>query len=299
VTRIAFLGTPRAAVPSLEAVAPEVSVVVTRQDKPRGRSRSPLPPPVKTTALGLGLDVRQPVGRSELATVLEEAQVDVAIVVAYGRIIPERILSSVPHGFLNVHFSLLPRWRGAAPVERCILAGDEETGVTIMKLDAGLDTGPTLASMRVWMGPRMDADALSERLALEGAALLSATLPAYLSGDLEPVPQPVEGATYAHRFDREEARLDLSQGAEMIDRVIRASTTRGGAFVLLDGAPFKIWRAVPAEGSMRPGEITVTRQGVLVGTGEGTLRLLEVQPSGRRRMDAAAWARGHRVAAFD
>ncbi len=292
-TRIAFLGTPEAAVPTLEAIAERVAVVVTRADKPRGRSNRPEASPVKVAATRLGIEVAQPNLSFDIGSIMTTAGVDIAVVVAYGRIIPEPALESVPLGFLNVHFSLLPRWRGAAPVERAILAGDSVTGVTIMRLDSGLDTGPTLSSMRVPLDDETDAATLTARLAVVGADLLVETLDGYLTGRLRPVSQPEEEATYAARFDKADNRLVVTDDAQRLDRVIRASTSRGGAYAFIEGERLKVWRARPASASLPPGRLSSEGGLVLLGTGRGALELLEVQPEGSRRMSATAWARGH------
>lgn len=291
-TSIAFFGTPKAAVPTLEAVADQVELVVTRPDKAKGRSSRPEPSPVKSAATRLGIPVFHP-RRDEIARVI--AGVEAAVVVAYGRIIPEEALEAVPFGFLNVHFSLLPRWRGAAPVERALLAGDEETGVTIMRLDAGLDTGPTLASTRRAVDADTDAEQLTAELAETGARLLHEILDDYLLGRLEPVPQSEEGVTYAPRMEREDSRLVFTEGAVQLDRIVRASTSRGGAYTYVDGLLLKVWKARPTGRTLEPGQILRDGRRVLVGAGTGALELLEVQPAGKRRMAADAWARGHKT----
>ena len=293
-TRIAFLGTPEAAVPTLEAIAEDVVVVITRVDKARGRSNRPEASAVKAAASRLGIEVAHPGRSTDITSIMTTVGIDIAVVAAYGRIIPEEALESVPFGFLNVHFSLLPRWRGAAPVERAILAGDRMTGVTIMRLDSGLDTGPTLSSVRVPVDEGMDAAALTATLAVVGAELLVETLDGYLKGRLCPVPQPDQGATYAPRFDRGEARLIITDDAERLDRVIRASTTRGGAYAFVGTRRLKVWRARPFSASLAPGRVFSEGGRVLLGTGRGALELLEVQPAGGRRMSAEAWARGHK-----
>jgi len=295
VTRIAFLGTPDAAVPTLEAIAENTVVVVTRVDKARGRSHRPEAPPVKVAASRLGIEVAQPKRSVDIASIMTTARVDIAVVVAYGRIIPGPALESVPLGFLNVHFSLLPRWRGAAPVERAILAGDQVTGVTIMQLDSGLDTGPTLSSAQVPLDEETDAAALTTTLGIVGADLLVETLEGYMKGRIRPVPQPEQGVTYAPRFGKDESRLVMTDDAERLDRVIRASTTRGGAFAFVGEERLKVWRARPVSASLPPGEISRQAGLVLLGTGRGTLELLEVQPAGGRRMSASAWVRGHKT----
>jgi methionyl-tRNA formyltransferase len=294
-TRIAFLGTPLAAVPALRALAEDVVVVVTRPDQPKGRSRIPQPSPVKVAALDLRKEIAQPSTADELATTMRRWAPEVAVVVAYGKIIPGAALEVPESGFLNIHFSLLPRWRGAAPVERAILAGDHETGVTIIRLDEGLDTGPVLARRRVEIDGDIDAAALTEGLATMGARLIAETLPVYLSGSLLPLPQRDDDATYARRFETAEARLDLSLPADHLARVVRASTSRGGAYAFDHLDRLKIWRARPvSQPVLGRGQVAFVEASVFVGTGEGSLEVVEVQPSGGRRMGAAEWARGHR-----
>ncbi|NIA24722.1 MAG: methionyl-tRNA formyltransferase [Gammaproteobacteria bacterium] len=295
-TRIVFLGTPATAVPSLRALGSQVVMVVTRPDRGAGRSRKPRPSPVKLAASQLGIDVFQPERSADLAATIASAQADVAVVVAFGMLIPAPALSLPAKGFVNVHFSLLPRWRGAAPVERAILAGDHETGVTIMQLDEGLDTGPLLASRTLPLSSESDAVGVTDALADLGAELLAETLPSYLRGELQPRAQPDDGVTYAKRIDTSEMKIDPSMSAETVDRVIRAFTARGGAYGFHDGERVKIWRARPAVGpDLEPGRLAVHEGAVFLGTGRGDLELLEVQPAGRNRMEAAAWARGRKL----
>ena len=295
-SRILFLGTPTAAVPTLQMLGSDVVLVVTRPDRAIGRSRTPRPSPVKTAALQMGIAVSQPERSGDIAAVIGLVKPDVAIVVAFGMLLPPEALSVLGMGFLNVHFSLLPRWRGAAPVERAILAGDAETGVTIMKLDEGLDTGPLLASRKVAIGEKIDAVDLTGKLSVVGAELLAETLPSYLQGNLQPQAQLEAGATYAKRVEVSESKIEPSASAEMLNRVIRAFTARGGAYGLHDGQRVKVWNARPVSRSdLEPGRLVVEGGAVLLGTGNGALQLLEVQPAGRKRMEAAAWARGRRL----
>lgn len=293
-TRIAFLGTPETAVPTLTALGDQVVLVVTRPDRRSGRARRTVPSPVKLAAIGQGIEVQQPQRGGDIAEVLERAEVDVAVVVAYGVLIPESTLTLVPHGFLNVHFSLLPRWRGAAPIERSILAGDQKTGVTIMQLDAGLDTGPIVAQREITIDAGDDAALVGGRLADVGAKLLVEILPAYIAGALQPRPQPTEGVTYAKSVDASEMRIDVSSQADLIDRQVRALAGRGGAWAIHGGERIKIWRTGRTEQTdLHEGELAIHGGRVLLGTGKGSLELIEVQPANRKRMDAAAWARGH------
>lgn len=293
-TRIAFLGTPETAVPTLTALGDQVVLVVTRPDRPSGRARRTVPSPVKLAAMEQGIEVQQPQRGGDIGEVLERAEIDVAVVVAYGVLIPESALALVAHGFLNVHFSLLPRWRGAAPIERSILAGDEKTGVTIMQLDAGLDTGPIVAQREITIDAGDDAPLVGGRLADVGAKLLVEILPAYIAGALQPRPQPTEGVTYAKRIDASEMRIDVFSQADLIDRQVRALAGRGGAWAIHGEDRIKIWRTGRAEQTdLHEGELAIHGGRVLLGTGKGSLELMEVQPANRKRMDAAAWARGH------
>jgi len=299
VSRIVFLGTPASAVPALRTLGRQVVMVVTRPDRGAGRSRKLRPSPVKLAALELGIGISQPERSADLAPIIASADADVAVVVAFGMLIPAPVLSIPAMGFLNVHFSLLPRWRGAAPVERAILAGDRVTGVTIMQLDEGLDTGPLLAKRTLQLGSEADAVRVIGELGELGAELLAETLPPYLRGELQPRAQPTEGITYAKRIDVSEMKIDPSMSAEEVDRVIRAFTARGGAYGFHDGERVKVWRARLASGpGLEPGRLAVREGAVFLGTGRGDLELLEVQPAGRKRMEAAAWARGRKLGRF-
>jgi len=297
--RAVFYGTPAEAVPALEALGgiAEVLLVTTRADKPRGRSGKLQAPPVKEAALALGLEVSQPARASHDLDRLRSLAPDVAVVVAYGQILPPDLLAVPAHGFVNVHFSLLPRWRGASPVVRAILAGDELTGVTLMQLDAGMDTGPVLAVAPTRVGPEESAGELTGRLAVMGATLLVEQLPAYLSGPLAPRPQPEEGATAAARVRVEEAFVDPTRHrAQAVRRAVRAFDPKPGAWTALDGVRLKLWRAGPASGSgPEPGVAAMVEGAVLLGTPDGPVELVEVQPEGRHRMGAGDWMRGRRL----
>ena len=276
--RLAYLGTPEAAVPPLRALVDaghEIAVVVSQADKKRGRGGALVPSPVKAAALELGL----PVSARVLDVV--DAGVELGVVVAFGRLIKPDVLERVP--MINVHFSLLPRWRGAAPVERAILAGDTETGVDIMQLEEGLDTGPVYASQRVAIGPEETADELRARLVDIGTGMLVDILDG-------PLPQPVpqEGdPTYAAKLEPSELRIDWSRTAEEIARVVRLGT----AWTTFRGARLRILRARPAPGVLQPGAI----DGLTVGTTHGVLELVEVQPEGKARQPASAWRNGARL----
>lgn len=289
-TRVLFLGTPKPAVPTLQrlAAAYDIVGVVTRPDRPRGRSRHPRPSAVKQAADALHLPV------VSLREAIANLHPDVAVVVAYGVIIDAESLEAVPHGFLNVHFSLLPRWRGATPVEHALLAGDDTTGVTVMRLDEGLDTGPVVAQRELPIRDDDDAATLTDRLAEAGAALLVETLPGYLDGSIVPEPQNDERATYAPRLPAAVFELDPAGTAVELWRTVRAAATRGGARIELDGDVIKVWRARPGGCDAEPGQIRAVPEGVAIGTTDGCLIALEVQAPGRRRMRAADWWRGLR-----
>ena len=276
------------------AATTDVRLVVTRPDKPRGRSGRPRPSPVKEAACSLGIPVAQPARRGELAGLLEDVgPFDVGVVVAFGMILDREALAVPRLGLVNVHFSLLPRWRGAAPVERAILAGDEETGVTLMVLDEGLDTGPLLASRRTPIGSSETAGELTERLARVGATLLGRKLPSYVDGRTLPAPQPAEGVTYAERVTSAEANLTSGLPAEELLRAIRAFTPRPGA--RFDQGTLKVWKAARSEKASIPaGELRHEGPRLWLGTGDDPIELLVVQPAGGKRMSGADWARGRR-----
>lgn len=297
--RAVFYGTPAEAVPALQSLCgiAEVVLVTTRADKPRGRSGKPQAPPVKEAARALGLEVSQPVRAAHDLDRLRALTPDVAVVVAYGQILPPDLLAVPPCGFVNVHFSLLPRWRGASPVVRAILAGDELSGVTLMRLDPGMDTGPVLAVAPTRVGDEESAGELTARLAVMGAGLLVERLPAYLSGELAPRPQPEEGATAAARVRVEEAFIDPTRHrTQAVLRAIRAFDPRPGAWTGLDGVRVKLWRARGASGaSPGPGVAALVGDQLLLGTTDGAVELLEVQPEGRSRMAGGDWMRGRRL----
>ncbi len=289
-TRVLFLGTPTSAVPTLKRLVTEYDVVgvVTRPDRPRGRSNRPQPSPVKQAAEELHLPV------VSLRDGIAELRPEVAVVVAYGVIIKPETLEAIPHGFLNVHFSLLPRWRGATPIEHALLAGDEVTGVTIIRLDEGLDTGPIVAQRAVPIGEEDDASTLTASLADLGAGLLVETLPAHLAGTLAPRPQDDASATYAPRLPDSVFDLDPERPAFELWRTVRAATTRRGASIDLDGQRVKIWRARVGDCDAEPGQVIAVEDGIAIGTASGCLVPVEVQAPGRKRMPVAAWLRGLR-----
>lgn len=296
--RAVFYGTPAEAVPALSVLADmaEVLLVTTRPDRPRGRSGRPRPPPVKEAALARGLPVAQPGRAADELDGLRALGPDVAVVVAYGQLLPPELLAVPAAGFVNIHFSLLPRWRGASPVVRTILAGDPVAGVTLMVLDEGLDTGPVLAVEPTAVRPGETAGELSARLATRGAALLATHLPGYVAGETAPRPQPPDGATAAARVRVAEAFVDPTRHRrEAVLRAVRAFNPRPGAWTFLDGTRVKLWAARPAEAAAPPPGVAAEVGGaILLGAADGPVELVEVQPAGRDRMAAAAWMRGRR-----
>lgn len=294
--RTAFLGTSRVALPALEALTDmsDLRMVVTRPDRPRGRGRLPSMPAVKQRALQLDLDVHQPATSGQLDAAIASAVLDVAVVVAYGVRIPPQTLARPPAGMLNLHFSLLPRWRGAAPVERAILAGDPTTGVTLMQMEEGLDTGGVLSGWATSIGSDETAGELSARLAVAAAELLGEALLPAVAGQLVPVPQDERLVTLAPRLSKQETRLDFSMPAEEVVRTVRAFSPRPGAYTTWRDQRFKILRAREVRGKLDPGRLDAAGAGVRVGTGGGCLELLLVQPAGSRQMGADDWIRGVR-----
>jgi methionyl-tRNA formyltransferase len=300
--RIVFMGTPEFAVPTLEALvdAHRVVGVVTQPDRRAGRGRELRASPVKQAALARGLPLFQPrtLRQPEAVAQLEAWKPDVIVVAAFGQILRQDVLDLPPHGCLNVHASLLPRWRGAAPVAAAIRAGDAVTGVTIMKMDAGLDTGLVLGqSEPVDIKPDDTRATLKERLAHVGANLLIRVLPAYLAGDLAPRPQAEDGVTHAPQLRKEDGRIDWHASAVEIDRHVRAVAPWPGAFTRLGGKQLKVLEATPLpgwRGDAPPGTIVALADGCAVATGKGALRLEEVQLAGKRPMDIEAFLCGQR-----
>lgn len=297
--RIAFFGTPEPAVPALEgllaAADVEIVAVVTNPDRPSGRGGALRPPPVKVAATAAGVPVWQPERPREVCDHLIALRLDAAAVVAYGALLPSDVLAAGGHGFVNLHFSLLPRWRGAAPVQAALRAGDAETGVTCFVLDEGMDTGPVLARSATPIGGHETAGELLDRLAALGAPLLVEAVRGLVSGGSAPRPQEGE-ATLAPKFSTDDARLDWSRPATELDRVVRAYNPAPGAHTTVAGARLKVQRARPVPGRAdggTPGEVVaVAGDGPVVACGAGALLLQEVQPAGRPRMAAVDWARG-------
>ena len=289
-----FLGTPRASLPALQVVASltDLRLVVTRPDQPRGRSRRAKPPPVKEAAIELGIPQAQPASRRDLDEVLAAAApFDLGVVVAFGMILPATALAVAGRGFVNLHFSLLPRWRGAAPVERAILSGDEETGVTLMVMDEGLDTGPVVANAATSIWPTETSGELTDRLADLGADLFARHLGDLGPGQVAANPQPSAGATYADRITTQDAELSATWSSLVLLRAVRAFSPRPGAR-FGEGA-LKVWRAGPtALDPVTPGRLFLHEGHLCLGTADVPIELIEVQAPGGKRMDGAAWARG-------
>jgi methionyl-tRNA formyltransferase len=295
--RIGFMGSPDFAVPALRALADaghEIAAVYCQPPRPAGRGQAVRKCPVQVAAEAMGFLVRTPARlRRDLAAQAEFAGLglDIAVVAAYGLILPEAMLAAPKRGCLNIHASLLPRWRGAAPIQAALLAGDTETGVTIMQMDAGLDTGAMLLRGVVPIGPATTASDLHDALAALGAKLVVQAIAAPPA----PVAQPEEGATYAAKLARDDGRIDWRRDAAALDRQIRALNPWPGTFTTLDGAVLKILAATPVMGSGVPG--TVIDAGLTVACGAGALRLLKVQAPGRAALPADAYLRGRAVAA--
>ncbi|WP_421733795.1 methionyl-tRNA formyltransferase [Cellulomonas sp.] len=303
--RLLFAGTPAAAVPSLEALLAsrhEVVAVLTRPDARSGRGRSSTQSEVKARALEAGLEVLTPQRPrdEEFQARLAELDVDAAPVVAYGALIPQPLLDVPAHGWVNLHFSVLPAWRGAAPVQHAIIAGDEVTGATTFRLEAGLDTGPVFGFLTETIRPRDTSGDLLGRLAVAGAGLLVQTLDALEDGILSPVVQATDGVSHAPKIGVEDARVRWSHPAHAVDRRIRGCTPEPGAWTTLpDGSRLGIAPVVPVPDvtDLAPGQLLVGKKDVLVGTAGSAVRLSEVTPQGKRTMAAADWARGARLAA--
>lgn len=297
------MGTPEFAVPSLRALLShhDVVAVVTQPDAPAGRGRAPTPPPVKVLAIEHGVPVLQPESLKSVEVVdqLRAYAPEVIIVAAFGQILRRPVLDLPPHGCVNVHASLLPRWRGASPISAAIAAGDTMTGVTIMQMDTGLDTGPIVSQRSEPIRPDDTAGTLSARLAELGAELLIETLPAYLAGSIRPQPQDEAQATKCGLLKKEDGRIDWQRSALEIERHIRAMLPWPSAFTHWEGRLVRVLRAAVREVSapqleLPAGTVFTTGRAVCVRCGEGALELIEVQPEGKRSMSGADFARGQR-----
>ena len=302
--RIIFMGTAELSRVSLEKLSTDsrfqIAAVVTQPDKPKGRELHLTPSPVKVLAEQLNLRVLQPSrARDEkFIAELRELKPDLIVVAAYGQILPPSILDLPPHGCVNIHTSLLPKHRGAAPIQWAIANGDAETGVTLMKMDAGLDTGPVLSTRRTPILPADDSQILHDRLARIGAELLVETIPDYVAGKTPPQPQPSEGSSYAAKIKKEDGKIDWNQPAVQIWNRLRAFTPWPGAFTFLPAEPkpqlLKIWKAEVIETNGPAGTVlSADKTGIVVGCGGNALRILELQREGGRRMNAAGFLAGH------
>ena len=298
--RLIFMGTPDFSVPALDALhaaGHEIACVYTRAPRPAGRGQKERPSPVHARAAALGLAVRAP---RSLRAADEQAAFaglapEAAVVVAYGLILPQPVLDAPARGCFNIHASLLPRWRGAAPIQRAIIAGDAETGVAIMAMEAGLDTGPVLLRTATAIGPRDTAGTLHDRLAALGARLVVDAL-AHLDG-LPPLPQPADGVTYAAKIDKAEARVDWTRPATEVDRLVRGLSPFPGAWTEAGGERLKLLLSETAPGTGAPG--TVLDAAPTIACGEGAVRLLRLQRAGRGPQDATGFLRGFALAPGD
>ena len=303
--KLGFAGTPDFAVPALDLLAAKhrICAVFTQPDRPAGRGQLLHMSPVKRRALDLGLTVHQPATfkSPQAVEMLRAAGVDALVVVAYGLILPVAVLSVPTWGCINIHASLLPRWRGAAPIQRALLAGDAMTGVTIMRMEAGLDTGPMLTSRSTDIGPADTAKTLHDRLANMGAELIDESLHAISAGLVREVVQPAEGVTYAAKIDKSEALIQWQQGAEHIHRQVRAFNPWPVAQTQLNGQQLRVWDAeaiaAPRLGRESiPGTVlSATHEGIDVVCGSGILRILRLQLAGRKPLAAAQFLQGQRL----
>ena len=300
--KVIFAGTPDFAAQALRAIAAagfEIPLVLTQPDRPKGRGMQLQASPVKQAALELGLTIAQPASlRHEEAQALLRAQnADVMVVAAYGLILPQAVLDTPAHGCLNIHASLLPRWRGAAPIQRAIEAGDAETGVCIMQMDAGLDTGAVVSTHRYPIKNTDTANEVHNALMQLGAQAIVADLQQLQqTGRLNATPQPQTGITYAQKLTKEEAKIDWHQPAPVIEHKIRAFNPVPGAWVEYQNQPLKIWQAEAVEQSGRAGEVlAISSDGLIVACGEGALNITELQPAGSKRMPIAAFAAGRHI----
>ncbi|WP_058047776.1 methionyl-tRNA formyltransferase [Streptomyces roseifaciens] len=303
--RLVFAGTPEVAVPALDALLAsdrhEVVAVVTRPDAPAGRGRRLVASPVAERAEEAGIEVLKPARPrdEDFLARLREIAPDCCPVVAYGALLPKAALDIPVHGWVNLHFSLLPAWRGAAPVQHSILAGDEVTGASTFLIEEGLDSGPVYGVVTEVVRPTDTSGDLLTRLAFAGSGLLAATMDGIEDGSLKAVPQPAEGVSLAPKINVEDARIDWSVPALRVDRVVRGCAPAPGAWTLFRGERLKVMSVVPAPGrdGLEPGEIAAAKNSVHVGTGSHAVELQWVQPQGKKPMKAADWARGVRIAA--
>ena len=298
--RIIFAGTPDFAAHALMALVAtehEIILVLTQPDRPAGRGMQLTASPVKQLALQKNLPVLQPQSLKDPAIqlALNATGADVMVVAAYGLMLPQAVLSMPRFGCINIHASLLPRWRGAAPIQRAILAGDNMSGITIMQMGAGLDTGPSLLQRSIPLTPQETAQTLHDKLAQLGAEMIVQVIKQVAQGKLAAIPQPTQGATYAAKLDKSEAALDWMKSAQELDRAVRAYNPFPGAYTQFECAPLKIWKARPAvDGSGPTGEILSTGEnGILVACGSDALLIEELQKPGGKRLTAAQFIAGN------
>ncbi len=298
--KVIFAGTPDFAAAALNAIAAagfEIPLVLTQPDRPKGRGMQLQASPVKQAALALGLRVAQPEklrGNAEALAMLREVEADVMVVAAYGLILPQEVLDAPKHGCLNIHASLLPRWRGAAPIQRAIEAGDKETGVCIMQMDVGLDTGAVVSEHRYTILPTDTANEVHDALMALGATAIVADLQRLQdSGSLKATPQPEDGVTYAQKLSKEEAQVDWTQSAEVVARKIRAFNPVPAAWTLWQGQPMKIWAAHSvAQQGVAGTVLAANSDGIVVACGTDAVCITELQAAGSKRMTAAAFLAG-------
>lgn len=300
IRKVIFAGTPDFAAAALRAIAEagfDIPLVLTQPDRPKGRGMKLQASPVKETALELGFQVAQPESlKSESAQeMLRAAEADIMVVAAYGLLLPQAVLDIPRHGCLNIHASLLPRWRGAAPIQRAIEAGDSETGICIMQMDAGLDTGAVISRHPCPILPGDNAQTLHDKLAGIGARAIVADLQHYFQRNAQP--QPEHGITYAHKLSKADAQIDWTQPAEAIERRIRAFNPVPGTWCDYHGKPLKIWAAQACPTNGTAGSVLqADKNGIQVACGSGSLLIQTLQPAGSARMEAAAFLAGHPVA---
>jgi methionyl-tRNA formyltransferase len=282
----------------LVAAGHDIALALTQPDRPAGRGMRPLPSPVKRFAVAHGIEVFQPSGFKAKESIerVAAARPDALVVAAYGLIVPQPLLTAGRLGAFNIHSSLLPRWRGAAPIQRALLAGDARTGVSIMQMDAGLDTGPVLAQRAIPIEDEDDAGTLHDKLAELGASMIVEALAELQSNRLRAVPQPPEGVSYARKIDKAETRLDWSRPAVELERAVRAFRPAPGAATTLDGEPIKIWRARVVNAPGSPGVPLQQGPELLVGCGIGSLAIDELQRTGGRRLGVREFLRGRPLA---
>ena len=295
--KIVFMGTPEFALPSLSALMAthDVVAVVTQPDRPAGRKKRLRQSPVKRVAQLAGINIMQPLRmrKSNVAEALQAYKADLHVIVAYGQILPQAVLDVPRYGTINVHASLLPRWRGAAPIQAAIRAGERQSGATVMLLDAGLDTGPILAKRALELTPEETGLSLHDKLAQLGADLLVDTLPHFLSGELDPQPQDESQATYAPQIKKEEGEIDWSEPARSIDRQVRAFTPWPGTFTAWNETTLKVIAGCAGDGGARVGQVIEQAGAIAIGTGDGLYFPSELQLAGKKRLTVLEFLNGY------